>query len=75
MKIAGKVQVDVFHRHHLGITAAGGAAFYAKTRPQGRLAQRDHYFFPYFMEALSQTYGRGRFSLPGRRRGDRRNKD
>ena len=34
VEITREVQVDVLHRHHLGITAAGRAAFHAKHRPQ-----------------------------------------
>ena len=40
MKISSKVQIDVFHRHHLSITAAGSTALDAKYRPEGRFTQR-----------------------------------
>jgi predicted DNA-binding WGR domain protein len=30
VEVAGEVQIDVFHRHHLRITAAGRAAFHAE---------------------------------------------
>ena len=42
IEVAGEVQVDVFHRHHLGVTAAGGAALHAEHRPEARLTQADH---------------------------------
>ena len=34
VEVAGEVQVDVFHGHHLGITAAGRATFHAKHRAE-----------------------------------------
>jgi hypothetical protein len=33
LKVAGEVQVDVFHRHHLRIAAAGRAALHAEDGP------------------------------------------
>ena len=39
MEIAGEMKVDVLHRHHLGIAAAGGAALHAEARPERRLAR------------------------------------
>ena len=30
VEVAGKVQVDVLHRHHLGVAAASSATFHAK---------------------------------------------
>ena len=40
--IAREMQVDVLHRHHLRIAAAGRAALDAEHRAQGRFAQRNH---------------------------------
>ena len=45
VEITGEVQVDVFHRNHLGIAAAGRAAFDAEHRTQRGLAQGDDHFF------------------------------
>ena len=39
MKVTGEMQVDVFHRQDLRVTAASSAAFHAKARAQTRLAQ------------------------------------
>ena len=41
MHVAGKMQVDVFHRQDLGVTTAGSTAFDAEYRTQGRFAQSD----------------------------------
>ena len=46
MKIAGKMKVDILHRHHLRIAAAGRAALNAEDRSQGGLPQGDDCFLP-----------------------------
>ena len=51
VEVAGEVQVDVFHRHHLGIAAAGGAALDAEAGAEGRLAQADIAFLPMALSA------------------------
>ena len=40
--VAGEVEVDVLHRHHLRIAAAGGAALDAEHGAERRLPQRQH---------------------------------
>ena len=42
VEVAGEVEVDVLHRHHLRMPAAGGAALHAEARAERRLAERDH---------------------------------
>ncbi len=42
MEVAGEMQVDLVHRHDLGVAAAGRAAFHAEARAEARLAQADH---------------------------------
>ena len=42
--VAGQVQVEVLHRHHLAVAAAGRTAFDAEGRPLRGLADRRHYF-------------------------------
>src|SRR5699024_12614355 len=42
VEVAGEVEVDAFHGHHLGVTATGGPTFHAKDRSQGWFAQCDH---------------------------------
>ncbi|MPM12604.1 hypothetical protein SDC9_58958 [bioreactor metagenome] len=44
MKVAGKVEVNVLHGHHLGIAAAGGSALDAEHGTQGRLPQGQRCF-------------------------------
>ena len=39
VEVAGEVQVDIFHRHDLGVAAAGRAALHAEARAERRLAQ------------------------------------
>ena len=75
MEVAGKVQIDVFHRHHLGVAAAGGAALDAEAGAQARLAQAEHRLFADLVERVGQSHrGRG-LALAGRRRRDRRDQD
>ena len=38
MKIAGEMQINVFHRHYLRITTPGGPTLHAKTRAQTGLS-------------------------------------
>ena len=38
VEVTGEVQVDVFHRHDLGIAAAGRAAFHAEARAEAGFA-------------------------------------
>src|SRR5699024_7356861 len=61
--IAGKVQVDVLHRHDLRITAARGAALYAEHRAERRLAKGDHGFFAELCHRLAEADGRGGLAL------------
>ena len=42
VEVAGEVEVDVLHRHDLGIAAAGGAALDAEAGPERGLAQAHH---------------------------------
>ena len=73
--IAGKVQVDVLHRHDLRVTAACCAALDAEYRAERRLAQCDNSVFALFAQCLTQTdRGRG-LALAGRRRVDGGNED
>ena len=63
--VAGEVEVDVLHRDDLGVSAARRAALDAEHRPEGRLPQGDHRFFPDFRHGLPQTDGGGGFSFAG----------
>ena len=44
--IAGKVQVEILHRDHLAVTAAGRAALDAKGRPLAGLPDAGEYALP-----------------------------
>ena len=70
VEVAGEVEVDVLHRHDLGIAAAGGAALDAEAGPEARLAQADDRLLADGVEAVAQAdRGRG-LALAGRGRGD-----
>ena len=67
-KVAGKVQIDVFHGHYLRHAAAGGSALHAKHRPQRGLAQANQAFLANFAQGVTQSHGGGGFALTRRRR-------
>ena len=75
VNVAGKVQVNVFHRHNLRIAAAGRAAFQSEAGAERRLAQRQHDFFAAELQSVGQTDGYCRFSLAGRGRSNRRDQN
>ena len=52
VEVAGEVEVDVLHGHHLGITAASGAALYAEHRPQRGLTQGDNHLLAQAMKSV-----------------------
>ena len=70
VEIAGKMQIDVFHRHDLGIAAARSAALDSHTGTERRFAQHDDRFLAQFDEGLRHTDGRGGFAFARRRRRD-----
>ena len=74
-EVAGEVQVDVLHRHHLRIAAAGRPALDAEHRAQARLAQADHRLLADQVERVAQADGGGGLALARRRRADRGHQD
>ena len=75
VEVAGEMQVDVLHRHHLGIAAAGGAALDAEARPERGLAQAEHRLLADAVQRVAEPdRGRG-LALARRRRGDRGDQD
>ena len=70
VEVAGEVQVDVFHRHHLRVAAAGRAALHAEHRAEARLAQADHRLLADAVQRIAQADGRRGLALAGRRRAD-----
>ena len=73
--VAGQVEVEVLHRDHLAVAAAGGAALDPEDRPERRLADADRRLVPDPVEALGESDGRGRFALAQGRRRDRGHDD
>ena len=71
VKVAGKMEIDVLHRHDLGIAAAGSTPLHAKARPEARLAQAQDRLFADVVEGIAQPDGGRCLALAGRRRGDR----
>ena len=67
VNIAGEVQVDVLHGQHLGVSAAGGAAFDAEHRTEGGFAQGDDRPFPDLGHRVAEAHGRRCLALAGRR--------
>ena len=53
VKIAGKVQVDVFHGHNLGIASSRRPAFHSETGSKTGLAKANHRFFANAGEAVA----------------------
>ena len=75
VEVAGEVEVDVLHRHHLRIAAAGGAALDAEHGAQRRLAQRDDDVLADAAQRVAQTDRRGRLALARGGGSDRRHED
>ena len=74
-EVAGKMQIDVFHRHHLRITTTRRAALHAEDRPQARFAQADHRFLADFIQRIAKTNRSRGLAFAGRRRADGRNQN
>ena len=66
-EIAGEVQIDVFHRHDLGVAAAGCAALHAEHRAEAGLAQADHRLFADLVEGIAEPHRGGGLTLARRR--------
>ena len=65
VEVAGKVQIDVLHRHYLCISAACGTALNSENGAQGRLSQRHHGVFAYTAQTVRKSDGGSSLSLPG----------
>ena len=70
VEIAGEMEVDVLHRHDLGIAAAGRAALHAEAGPERGLAQADHRLLADAVEAIAKADRGRRLAFAGRRRVD-----
>ena len=75
VEVAGEVEVDVLHRDHLRIAAAGRATLHAERGPERRFAQAEHRLLADVVERVGEAdRGRG-LALAGRRRRDRGDQD
>ena len=75
VEVAGEMQVDVFHRHDLGIAAARRTALHAEAGPERRFAQADHGLLADAVEAIAQADRGRRLAFAGGRRADGRHQD
>ena len=70
VEVTGEVQVNIFHRNYLGVTATSSATLYAHARTEGRFTQCYDNAFVDFSQALCQADSSGRFTFASRSRGD-----
>ena len=75
VEITGEMQVDVFHRHDLRITAASRTTLDAEARPKRRLAQADRCLLADVIETIAKSDRRCRLAFARRRRVDRGDED
>ena len=71
MEVTGEMQVDVFHRNNLCVSAAGCTALNAEYRAKGWLTKRYHNVLSKLLHSVSQTYGGRGLSFSCRSRVDR----
>ena len=70
VEIAGEMEVDVLHRHDLGIAAAGRAALHAEAGAEARLAQADERLLADVIERIAEADGGRGLAFAGRGRRD-----
>jgi hypothetical protein len=70
VEVAGEVEVDVLHRHHLRVAAARRAALHAEARAEARLAQADHGALADGVQRVAEADRGGGLALAGRGRAD-----
>ena len=63
MDVSGKMQVDIFHRDDLGVSAAGRAAFLSEDGSERRFSQSNDDFFADFFQTVGKTARGGRLSF------------
>ena len=71
MEVPRQMEVEVLHRHHLGVAAARSAALDSEDGPERRLANGENCSSTEHAETLRQRDGRRRLAFTGRRRRDR----
>ena len=67
VEVAGEMEVDVLHRHDLGVAPARSPAFYAEHRAERWLAHREDCVLTQPAQRLRDADGHGRLPFPGRR--------
>ena len=70
VEVTGEVQVNIFHRNYLRVTATSSATFNAHARTEGRFTQCYDNAFVDFSQALCQANGSSRFAFASRSRSD-----
>ena len=70
MKIAGEVQIDILHRHHLRVTPAGRTALHPEARTETRLPQAHQRFLADAIQPVRESDRCGGLAFPGRGRCD-----
>ena len=75
MEVTGEVEIDLLHRDHLGITAAGSPTLHAETRSETRLAQGEYRAFSNAVECHGESDADGRFTDSGTCGGNRTDED
>ena len=66
VEVTGEMEVDLLHRHHLGMATAGSTTFHPEARPERRLANADRGPLAERVQAVAEADGRGRLALAGR---------
>src|SRR6185436_291899 len=72
VKVAGEVQVDIFHRHNLGVAAARRAAFAAEAGAERRFTKCDDGALADAVQAVAEADRSRRLAFAGRRWADGR---
>ncbi len=72
VEVAGELEIDVLHRRHLGVTAAGGAPLHAEAWAQRRLTEADARPLADPVQGVAQPDAGSGFAFAGGRRRDRR---
>ncbi len=75
MEIPGEMQVDLIHRKHLRLAAAGGPTLHAETRAHGGFTQGDHGFRSRSGQGITQAHHHGGFPFPRGCRGHAADQD
>ena len=69
------MQVDVLHRHHLGVAAAGSTALDAEHGAKAGLTQAEHGLFAQSVHGIGKAHAGGGLALTGRGGADGGDKD